>query len=63
MSDKFRVTIGRISYGFHEVVVEAEDFAEARLKALDDAGNHEYPESSSQYRADLVEKLPERPVR
>lgn len=46
---KFKASVCRISYGFHEIEVEAQNEAEAREKILEEAGDYEFSEKSSDY--------------
>ncbi len=46
---KFQVEVCRIGYGFATIEVEADDQEQANAKALDEAGNHEFSEKSSDY--------------
>lgn len=56
---KFKGTVCRTSFGFHEIEVEAKNESEARVKILDEAGDYEYSEKSSDYSIvyDLVERV------
>lgn len=45
----FKIGIDRISYAHREIEVEAENKAEADLKALDQAGNFEFSEHNADY--------------
>jgi hypothetical protein len=55
---KFKVHICRISYSHLDIDVEAEDEDEASLKAIDDAGNHTFPnENASDYTSEGVRRL------
>jgi hypothetical protein len=46
---KFTVPVVRIGYGFTNIEVEATNQEEAEQLALDEAGDHEYSEKSSEY--------------
>jgi hypothetical protein len=45
----FEVPVVRIGYGFTTIVVMAKTLEEAEELALDEAGDHEYSEKSSEY--------------
>jgi len=49
---KFKGTVCRISYGFHEIEVEADNEEQAIEKMIDEAGNYEFSEKSSDYSLD-----------
>lgn len=49
---KYNITVCRTGYGFNTIEVEANNQKEAEEKALDEAGNHEYSEKSSEYTLD-----------
>jgi len=46
---KFSIPVVRIGYGFKTIEVEANSQEEAEQLALDEAGDHEYSEKSSDY--------------
>lgn len=46
---KFKATVCRTSYSFHEIEVEAQNEEEAKQKILDVAGDYEYSEKSAEY--------------
>jgi len=48
--EKFDIEVCRISYGFRTINVEAQSQEEAERIALDEAGNHEFSEKSSEYK-------------
>ena len=49
---KWKVDVLRIGYGRKEIEVEADSADEAKSKALDEAGNQEFSEHHSDYKAD-----------
>lgn len=49
---KFKGTVCRTSYAFRDIEVEANTEEEAREKMLDEAGDYEYSEKSSEYTLD-----------
>jgi hypothetical protein len=51
---KFVVNVCRIGYGNRDIEVEADTEAEAKEKALDDAGNYLYSEHTSEYEVEGV---------
>jgi hypothetical protein len=51
--NKYKVPILRISYGFKDIFVFANDEKEAIEKAIDEAGNYEFSERSSEYELDM----------
>jgi hypothetical protein len=50
----FKIEVVRISYGFKTIEVQADNLEDAQNKALDDAGNYEFTESSAEYELDGV---------
>ena len=46
---KFTIEMSRIGYSFATIEVEAESLEAARAQALDEAGSHEYPETSAEF--------------
>ena len=56
---KFKATVCRTSFGFHEIEVEADTERQAKVKILDEAGDYEFSEKSADYSIvyDLVEKV------
>ncbi len=54
---KFKVLVTRIAYASHSIEVEAESELEARELAIDEAGNLEFREHSSDYVVDAMEEL------
>lgn len=54
---KFNVQVMRTSYAFCTIRVEAKDSREAEDSALDEAGNYEYSEKSSEYSVQEVDKI------
>ena len=54
---KYHVQMVRIGYGFHTIEVVAKNPNEARLKALDDAGNHSYNEKDANYEVEDIEEV------
>jgi len=53
----FKIEVCRSSYGYRTIFVEAESNLKAQLKALEDAGDYEYSESSSEYTIDNIEEV------
>lgn len=51
---KFTVTVTRISYSSKEIEVEAENEDDAKEKALDEAGDHEFSEKDADYKVEHV---------
>jgi len=51
---KYQVEVCRISYGFNIIEVEAESKEQAKEKALDEAGDHEYSTKSADYDVNSV---------
>lgn len=49
---KYKGTVCRISYSFREIKVEADNDEQAKEKMLDEAGNYEFSEKSSDYSLD-----------
>lgn len=58
--EKFKVPVVRIGYGFTTIEVEAKNQEEANEKALDQAGDHEYSEKTSEYQ--LENEVPTKKV-
>jgi hypothetical protein len=54
---QFRVNIVRTSYGFHTITVEAENAKKAKELALEEAGDHEYPEKDADYEVNDVTEI------
>ena len=54
MDKKYVCTVIRTSYASKEITVMAQNEAEARVKALDEAGNHIYNEHNADYEVDGV---------
>lgn len=54
---KYQVSLVRIGYGFNTIEIEAESEGEARDKALDQAGDHEYSEKTAEYDIDTIEEI------
>ena len=54
----FVCVVNRISYASREIVVDANDEAEAKRLALDYAGDESYYEHSADYECDEVRELP-----
>lgn len=55
---KYKIPLVRIGYGFHIAEIEAESQDEAEQIALDNAGDYEYSEKSSEYEIEGVSKMP-----
>jgi hypothetical protein len=53
---KYTVLVIRTSYGNREIEVEANSEEEAKEKAIDEAGNYEFSEHTSNYEVDYVTK-------
>jgi hypothetical protein len=51
---KYLVEVCRTAYGFNTLEIEAENYQQAKKLALDEAGNHEYSEKSSEYTCESV---------
>jgi hypothetical protein len=49
MKKQFNIEVIRTGFGFKTIMVKAENLREAEDKALDEAGDHEYSEKSSEY--------------
>ena len=49
MPRQFHIPVSRIGYSFASIAVESDTIEEAELKALDEAGNHEFSEKSAEY--------------
>lgn len=49
MKKQFNIEVIRTGFGFKTIMVEAENLREAEDKALEEAGDHEYSEKSSEY--------------
>jgi hypothetical protein len=49
MKQPYQIVICRVGYGFATIPVLAESQEEAEDLALDEAGNHEYSEKTSEY--------------
>jgi hypothetical protein len=61
---KFSVLVTRTSYASRNIEVEAESVAEAKEKAIEEAGDYEFSEHDADYRVDhvaIVEKFVEQP--
>jgi hypothetical protein len=56
---KYIVTMCRVSFGHHDIEVEADCPDDAEDKAHNDAGNHLYKERSCRYEIDHVAEVPE----
>lgn len=54
---KFNVHVMRIGYAFRIIQVEAKNPKEAEELALEEAGNHEYSEKSSEYSVQEVDEV------
>lgn len=52
--EKFTIRVKRISYASKDIEVTASSLAEAQLKALSEAGDHEYSEDTAEYELDDV---------
>lgn len=50
--EEYEVSVCRTGYGFAKITVTASSAEEAENKALDEAGDHEYSEKSSEYTTD-----------
>jgi hypothetical protein len=55
--EAYEVSVCRTGYGFHRIQVQARSPEEAEELALDEAGDHEYSEKSSEYTTDGVTRL------
>jgi hypothetical protein len=53
----FKIELCKSSYGYRTIFVEAESNLKAQLKALDDAGDYEFSESSSEYTIDDIQEV------
>ena len=56
---KFKVSVHRIEHGDRDIEVEARDEKEARVKAMDEAGEHEFGCYDAQYDVSRVERIEE----
>lgn len=50
----FKVSVSRTGYGYSTFEVEAKDSTEAKEKALEEAGDHDYSEHSSEYNVEGI---------
>lgn len=57
MNQEFEVEVVRIAYGFKTIKVTAQSPEEAKRKALEQAGNYEFSEKTSEYQAESVNPL------
>ncbi len=51
---KFNVVVSRIGYASRQIEVEAESEEQAKLKAIDEAGDYEFSEHDADYSVDAV---------
>ena len=54
---KYKVSIVRIAYAFRVIEVEANDESDANDIAIEEAGNLDFSESSSEYQVDYTEEI------
>ena len=54
---KYRVSVVRIGYACHDIVVEAASKTEAEDLAVDKAGDFEFTEHASDYKADGCQEV------
>ena len=54
---KFKVTVCRIAYAYHDIEVEADSIDMARDVAWNESGNHSYNEKHVEYEANEVEEI------
>lgn len=55
--EEYEVSVCRTGYGFHKILVQARSQEEAEELALEEAGDHEYSEKSSEYTLDGATRL------
>jgi hypothetical protein len=53
----FKIEMCRISYAFRTFTINAKSEIEAKLDALENAGDYEYSESSSDYLIDDIREV------
>ena len=53
----FEVNVCRVGYGHATLRIAADDVRDARLRALDEAGDHEYSEAASEYTVEGVTRV------
>jgi hypothetical protein len=53
----WKVSVVRIGYGFHDILVRCKTQEEAENIALDQAGNHAFSEKTSVYEIDCTEEV------
>lgn len=51
---KYAVVVVRIGYGFATIEVNAGSVREARIKAIDEAGNHYFSEKTAEYKVNCL---------
>jgi hypothetical protein len=54
---KYRVTVCRTAYAHLDIEVHAKNLKEAKRKALDEAGGHQFSEHTSEYSEEGISRI------